>query len=87
MWAELVNFDICRPARPPQLQQMVAESVAVKERIVTEDPTEQGIRKALNLGHAVGPAFESWPAHCQSRSGIPCCMAMPWPTDWCASST
>jgi 3-dehydroquinate synthase len=39
---------------------MVAESVAVKQRIVTEDPTEQGIRKALNLGHTVGHAFESF---------------------------
>ena len=42
-----------------KLGQMVAESVAVKQRIVTEDPTEQGIRKALNLGHTAGHAFES----------------------------
>ena len=41
------------------LGKMVAESVAVKQRIVTEDPTEQGIRKALNLGHTAGHAFES----------------------------
>ena len=39
---------------------MVADSVAVKQRIVTEDPTEQGIRKALNLGHTIGHAFESF---------------------------
>ena len=38
---------------------MLAESVAVKQRIVTEDPTEHGIRKALNLGHTAGHAFES----------------------------
>ena len=38
---------------------MVAKSVAVKERIVTEDPHEHGIRKALNLGHTAGHAFES----------------------------
>lgn len=41
------------------LTDMVRRSVAVKERIVEEDPTEQGIRKALNLGHTVGHAFES----------------------------
>jgi 3-dehydroquinate synthase len=41
------------------LQRMVADSVKVKERIVEEDPTERGIRKALNLGHTVGHAFES----------------------------
>ena len=58
MWAELVNFELAKPDLQ-QLQQMVAQSVAVKERIVTEDPTEHGIRKALNLGHTVGHAFES----------------------------
>lgn len=42
------------------LGEMVGESVAVKEQIVTEDPLEHGIRKALNLGHTVGHAFESW---------------------------
>lgn len=41
------------------LNQLVGESVFVKERIVKEDPFEHGIRKALNLGHTVGHAFES----------------------------
>jgi len=51
-------FDIEHPDLAA-LQQMVADSVAVKERIVTEDPHEHGIRKALNLGHTAGHAFES----------------------------
>ena len=42
------------------LGEMVGESVAVKEQIVNEDPLEHGIRKALNLGHTIGHAFESW---------------------------
>ena len=42
-----------------QLNNLLFESVLVKERIVEEDPTEQGIRKALNLGHTFGHAFES----------------------------
>ncbi|MCR4993877.1 MAG: 3-dehydroquinate synthase [Bacteroidales bacterium] len=46
--------------RHATLQRLLAESVGVKERIVEEDPTEQGIRKALNLGHTFGHAFESW---------------------------
>ncbi len=58
MWAELLRFDLEHPDLQ-QLRGMVADSVAVKERIVTEDPTEKGIRKALNLGHTVGHAFES----------------------------
>ena len=43
-----------------QLKQMLRQSVMVKERIVTEDPHERGLRKALNLGHTVGHAFESF---------------------------
>ena len=42
------------------LGEMVGESVAVKEKIVEADPLEHGIRKALNLGHTFGHAFESW---------------------------
>ena len=41
-------------------RKMLADSVAVKQRIVTEDPLEHGLRKALNLGHTVGHAFESF---------------------------
>ena len=56
MWEKLVTLNV------EQLTLnvgMVADSVAVKQRIVTEDPTEHGIRKALNLGHTAGHAFES----------------------------
>ena len=59
MWKELITFDLANPELK-HLQQMVADSVKVKERIVEEDPHEQGIRKALNLGHTFGHAFESW---------------------------
>ena len=58
MWAELLAFDVEEP-NLKELRRMVSESVAVKQRIVTDDPTEQGIRKALNLGHTIGHAFES----------------------------
>ena len=59
MWAELMNFELSQPDLG-LLQTMVAQSVAVKQRIVTEDPLEKGIRKALNLGHTFGHAFESF---------------------------
>ena len=58
-WAELVTFDLGNPDLS-QLQRMVAESIKVKERIVEADPHEHGIRKALNLGHTMGHAFESF---------------------------
>ena len=55
MWAQLLNTDI------QELKvQDIANSVAVKQRIVLEDPTEKSIRKALNLGHTIGHAFESF---------------------------
>ena len=58
-WRQLLDFDITRPDLQ-QLQGMVSTSVEVKKRIVSQDPYEQGIRKALNLGHTVGHAIESW---------------------------
>ena len=65
MWAALLNFPLAKAMGHDaealrQLRQMVGDSVAVKERIVKEDPHENGIRKALNVGHTIGHAFESW---------------------------
>ena len=62
MWAEHVSFDLERPDLT-QLLRMVEQSVKVKEHIVEEDPHEKGIRKALNLGHTIGHAFEAWALH------------------------
>ena len=57
-WAELLNFDM-NQIDYKALQELVAKSVKIKEDIVEQDPFEKGIRKALNLGHTVGHAFES----------------------------
>ena len=35
-------------------------SVNVKRQVVRQDPYEKGLRKALNLGHTFGHAFETW---------------------------
>ena len=59
MWADLLCFDLAQPDLF-RLQEMVGASVKVKENIVRKDPTERGIRKALNFGHTVGHAFEAW---------------------------
>ena len=63
-WAEILKHqetlaNLERQENLDKLSALLADSVAVKQRIVTEDPTEQGLRKALNLGHTVGHAFES----------------------------
>lgn len=57
-WNELISFDT-ENINYTILRKLVGESVSVKEYIVKEDPYEHGIRKALNLGHTVGHAFES----------------------------
>lgn len=40
------------------LPQFVARSMAVKIRIIMEDPYEKGVRASLNLGHTVGHGIE-----------------------------
>ena len=57
-WAELLNFDF-NNVDYKALQTLVAQSVQIKEDIVEQDPFEKNIRKALNLGHTAGHAFES----------------------------
>ena len=57
-WAELLRFDL-EELDYEQLGVLVAKSVAIKEGIVEQDPTEKGLRKALNLGHTAGHALES----------------------------
>lgn len=42
------------------LLSLLKESVEVKRHIVEQDPHEQGLRRALNLGHTFGHAFESF---------------------------
>lgn len=42
-----------------ELLVLLEESVNVKREIVRQDPHEKGLRRALNLGHTVGHAFES----------------------------
>ena len=55
---ELLSFDT-EQIDYAALKAMVGRSVQVKENIVEQDPKEHGIRKALNLGHTIGHAFES----------------------------
>ena len=66
MLSELLAFEILSPDFK-ELQRMVAESVAVKEKVVEIDPYEKGLRKALNLGHTFGHAFESFGMSCGKR--------------------
>lgn len=57
-FTRLMEFDILG-SDLASLLPLLEESVMVKKRIVEADPTERGLRKALNLGHTPGHAFES----------------------------
>lgn len=39
---------------------LTKHSVAIKNKVVIEDPTEKGLRKILNFGHTIGHAIESY---------------------------
>lgn len=58
------------------LLSLLEESVNVKRDIVRQDPHEKGLRRALNLGHTVGHAFESLAM--KRQSPIPHGYAVAW---------
>lgn len=66
-WAKLMCYDLGNPDLE-MLQSLIMESIRTKEHIVEQDPKEQHIRKALNLGHTLGHAFETLAL----RRGTPC---------------
>jgi 3-dehydroquinate synthase len=39
---------------------ILQKSIAVKVKVVKEDPLEKGLRMLLNFGHSIGHAIESW---------------------------
>ena len=55
----LLDHDFYAPIEHDTLLERLRRSVQVKADIVAADPRERGKRKALNLGHTVGHAFES----------------------------
>ncbi len=72
----LIDYDIAQDKDAERLLSLLEESVNVKRRIVEEDPSEKGIRRALNLGHTAGHAFESLAL--SRRAPIPHGFAVAW---------
>lgn len=63
-----INYD--------SLFELLSSSIKIKESIVNQDPTEQGLRKSLNLGHSVGHALESMAM--ERKQSIPHGYAVAW---------
>lgn len=47
------------PVNPDALIELLKDSVLIKKHYVDNDPREEGLRKALNLGHTTAHALES----------------------------
>ncbi len=56
-WKELSEITKLDPGN---LIQYIEKSIQIKKQIVDQDPTEKGLRKALNYGHSIGHAIESF---------------------------
>lgn len=56
--AEIMLADLKQVAEEEFLP-LIKASVAIKDAIVSSDPREKGVRKALNFGHTIGHAIES----------------------------
>lgn len=77
-FAELMKYNITQPpVTPDVLLHLIEKSVQVKQDIVDNDPKEAGLRKALNLGHTIGHAFESFAMN-DRKSPIPHGYAVAW---------
>jgi len=64
-WKKLSDF---QNINLTELDKLIVRSVEIKTKITSEDLTENGIRKALNYGHTLGHAIESY---CMENSEKP----------------
>lgn len=56
-WTKLLHYKSLTFA---DFDKLIYDSIKIKNSIVKQDPTENGIRKALNFGHTLGHAIESY---------------------------
>lgn len=56
-WKKVTRFDITNIS---EAKDLIWGSVVIKNKVVTEDPFESGLRKTLNYGHTLGHAIESY---------------------------
>lgn len=56
-WNRLRNLEALKSS---DLEDLIHESVHIKNEVVKRDPNEQGERKQLNFGHTLGHAIESF---------------------------
>ena len=63
------EVDAIRRRDEAVLTTLIERAIAVKVRVVEEDPTERGVRAILNFGHTIGHALEAVTAYEQYSHG------------------
>lgn len=54
-------YDKCKEIDVSKVDpEIIYRSVQIKNNVILEDPTEQGLRKILNFGHTIGHAIEGY---------------------------
>ena len=56
-WDILSQYE--NPSEIKDWTKLVSDSIEIKNKVVTQDPYEAGLRKILNFGHTLGHAIES----------------------------
>ena len=74
-WEKIIAFPL-DTIDYEELNEMVFNSVEIKQKIVAQDPYEKSIRKTLNFGHTIGHAFESFAI--EKNKPIPHGYAVAW---------
>ena len=66
-WNLAAQFDI---TNSDETDELIWGSVLIKNKVITEDPNENGLRKTLNYGHTLGHAIESYLLEHQSKDAL-----------------
>ena len=64
------KFKDLKSLNTDNLNELIHQSIEIKNEIVCEDLTENGIRKALNFGHTLGHAIESYFLENDSKTSL-----------------
>ena len=64
------KFKNIKDLHTEDLNQLIHQSIQIKNTIVCEDLTENGVRKSLNFGHTLGHAIESYFLENESKTTL-----------------
>lgn len=66
-WEKIVVMD---STNKTEFEELIWESIEIKNNIVLQDPSENNLRKTLNYGHTLGHAIESYCIESSERKSL-----------------